>query len=1000
MGNTGSNKLNYHDVVQHLRTNKNTPKSYKDEFWRQFWPDYQSVDLNQLYTMINSADLRTLREETPHNFAQLVIYCSEQLIYCSSKTFCNTVTQQNVALNCCRLLIRVMPYVYEDEDFSKLLWSDLELDDDEENIQNNKEKLPKEPASPRNFKQRESNGLNDEDDDSDDEDDFENDREGNNQFISNDNYKKPLAIKLINAICDLLFCPEFTVIPTKLSKKGSKAKSSEPDTPPLELCEIDSCEFIWASGVGFTTNYNNSSSNLMNFGFTGSSYNIQHLERNRIDLLRLLLVLFSETMYKQPNQVVNQVNPYIQYFTSSKNRHCLPLFTSFLNTVLSYQLNSSYFNFYNNQQTIDKETLVELCLQLLIVCLDHDFISNSVNNQSDLDQQHQHQQQKHKKLSKLDSNENMSNDFCSNMIANYNMTSKDNIGFNADDSNPTSPANSETTNFFKNLENSTNASSCSTTNQQHLSYSNGLDPTMHENLFINYLARLHREEDFQFVLKGFVHLLNAPLVSTYLPSNNRRIQFHQELLILFWKCCDLNKKFLYFTLKSSKILEVLIPILYHLNEARGDQSKLGLIHIGIFIILLLSGERNFGVRLNKPFNNNQITFRNVPIFTGTHADLLIIVFHKLITTSSTKLQSLFECLLTIIVNVSPYLKTLTMVSANRLLHFFEAFSTPWFLYSNETNHHLCFYLLEIFNNIIQYQFDGNSNLIYTLLRKRHCFHQLANLPTDYYFICKSLNKPEKKMVKSQSMVDYEDLEYSMHNCDLLDNDKRLKRSGSIRLKNTSDKTNERMNKSVPATPVDKTQKSFAESLKEIDSRVEPESVKELADQSKTQDKTVTSINDDKLTETKIEEKNNDNQNKEEQNEKLNADKKKLKESKKEALNEQFKGWRPTPEWVASWKKKLPLQTIMRMLQVLIPQVEKMSLDKGITDENAILQFLEHGTLVGLLPVPHPILIRKYQTNSGTTLWFRQYMFGVVFLRNMQPPIWYDTDVKLFEIQKP
>eukprot|EP00057_Strongylocentrotus_purpuratus_P005045 XP_003730076.1 PREDICTED: protein HID1 [Strongylocentrotus purpuratus] len=91
-------------------------------------------------------------------------------------------------------------------------------------------------------------------------------------------------------------------------------------------------------------------------------------------------------------------------------------------------------------------------------------------------------------------------------------------------------------------------------------------------------------------------------------------------------------------------------------------------------------------------------------------------------------------------------------------------------------------------------------------------------------------------------------------------------------------------------------------------------------------------------------------------------------------------WRPTPEWVQSWKQKLPLQTIMRLLQVLVPQVEKICIDKGLTDESEILKFLQHGTLVGLLPVPHPILIRKYQANSGTTLWFRTYMWGVIYLR--------------------
>lgn len=38
-------------------------------------------------------------------------------------------------------------------------------------------------------------------------------------------------------------------------------------------------------------------------------------------------------------------------------------------------------------------------------------------------------------------------------------------------------------------------------------------------------------------------------------------------------------------------------------------------------------------------------------------------------------------------------------------------------------------------------------------------------------------------------------------------------------------------------------------------------------------------------------------------------------------------WVATPEWVESWKNKLPLQTIMRLLQVLVPQVEKICIDK-------------------------------------------------------------------------
>lgn len=77
-------------------------------------------------------------------------------------------------------------------------------------------------------------------------------------------------------------------------------------------------------------------------------------------------------------------------------------------------------------------------------------------------------------------------------------------------------------------------------------------------------------------------------------------------------------------------------------------ARVGLVHIGVFILLLLSGERNFGVRLNKPYTAS--VSMDVPLFSGTHADLLILVFHRMITTGHSKLQPLFDCLLTIIVN--------------------------------------------------------------------------------------------------------------------------------------------------------------------------------------------------------------------------------------------------------------------------------------------------------------------------------------------------------------
>lgn len=44
-------------------------------------------------------------------------------------------------------------------------------------------------------------------------------------------------------------------------------------------------------------------------------------------------------------------------------------------------------------------------------------------------------------------------------------------------------------------------------------------------------------------------------------------------------------------------------------------------HIGVFILLLLSGERNFGVRLNKPYTAT--VPMDIPVFTGKELFLII-----------------------------------------------------------------------------------------------------------------------------------------------------------------------------------------------------------------------------------------------------------------------------------------------------------------------------------------------------------------------------------------
>ncbi|KAH9513152.1 cell wall biogenesis protein [Bulinus truncatus] len=367
------------------------------------------------------------------------------------------------------------------------------------------------------------------------------------------------------------------------------------------------------------------------------------------------------------------------------------------------------------------------------------------------------------------------------------------------------------------------------------------------------------------------------------------------------------------------------------------------------------------------------------------------VFHKIITTGHQRLQPLFDCLLTIIVNVSPYLKTLSMVASTKLLHLLEAFSTPWFLYASATNHHLVFFLLEVFNNIIQYQFDGNANLVYTIIRKRNVFHQLANLPIDHSAIAKAMTKRGKKFAAPpQDTRDPQTMEGAQPALEAEPGTLKVTLAATPRIDKMTERSapDENHHHQDSATSNIQPQSEICSEEGSQDERHASESTEDPSgdDTSSLKLEKSKSLSSPPKTSTQ-------------KGSKVSSPTEMKNFHIPKSASTGSSTWVASPEWVQSWKQKLPLQTIMRMLQVLVPQVEKICIDKGLTDETEILKFLQHGTLVGLLPVPHPILIRKYQANSGTTMWFRTYLWGVIYLRNVDPPIWYDTNVKLFEIQR-
>jgi hypothetical protein len=109
-------------------------------------------------------------------------------------------------------------------------------------------------------------------------------------------------------------------------------------------------------------------------------------------------------------------------------------------------------------------------------------------------------------------------------------------------------------------------------------------------------------------------------------------------------------------------------------------------------------------------------------------------------------------------------------------------------------------------------------------------------------------------------------------------------------------------------------------------------------------------------------------------------------------------FQPTEQWLVELKESLPLETVTRLLQHLVPVVDDIVANKqGVVDEQEILEVLNDITMVGLLPVPHAIVIRKYQPNQYTALWFTAFMWGVIFLRNQNLPMFDGQCIELFQV---
>ncbi|KAK2858532.1 hypothetical protein FQN49_004635 [Arthroderma sp. PD_2] len=310
-------KLVFKQGIFRLSEQANIPPD--DPYWTGFWELPESVE--DVFSLFSPVDIRRTRDSSLSNLETLLLAITSRLVALRHHpSFPDPeIAPAKDALNCIRILTRLLPYIYEADN--------LEEWEDEFFWRRRRKKSRKAQLSSRVLFD-ESRGHDD-----DEEGDGRPDRRG----TPGEDYEdvKPLAEELLDTLLDLLFFSGFT-IPQLPASKGKVVYS------------------IWQSGVGCNT-------------AMGSN---KELENNRTEVLRLLLTITGQSMYMQPNLLPVEGVKSLTYLVSCGDKKLvMSLLCSLLNTTIKYNPTPWRLPYDHVVWKDPKQILVIYCLQLMLVLL-------------------------------------------------------------------------------------------------------------------------------------------------------------------------------------------------------------------------------------------------------------------------------------------------------------------------------------------------------------------------------------------------------------------------------------------------------------------------------------------------------------------------------------------------------------------------------------------------------------------------------------------------------
>ncbi|TBU66059.1 high-temperature-induced dauer-formation protein-domain-containing protein [Dichomitus squalens] len=507
-------------------------------------------------------------------------------------------------------------------------------------------------------------------------------------------------------------------------------------------------------------------------------------------------------------------------------------------------------------------------------------------------------------------------------------------------------------------------------------------PTAKTNAFRYFIAKLHRPNDFAFILHGILLTFEDQMssIGNLLPGSKKSVPYMVEAVIFLWKMIELNKKFCTYLLDSDRAMDILAYLLCYGLEIKDKPEQHGMCRVLSYLIQSLSAERAFGQKLSSPVRG-QIPQKYSTM--GTAGDFMIHSIYSMVATTSGSLTSLYPALIIALSNSAPYFRNLSVTSSARLLQLFTAFSNPSFLLSDEGHPRLLFFMLEAFNGVLLHNLSENPNLVYGIVRAHKQFEDLG-----VFTLARGLREIRRVQQAKEERA------------------RQQATGGADKGKSRAPRDEE---EGDPAA--EKARLLSREMSLDLPRRTESTDTlpEEPAREEEQQASTRPLMSPTALETPGISTPPGGGQNAAGMSEKARGKMRAAGRSLSGDMTGSLErlaaagvgrnGFVPTQEWVSSWHQGLPLDTVLLVISELLPKVQKQQAASGASANSAIIDMLRSANLDDVLPKNVPLSPRKFMWSDASIVWLTSLIWGEIYVRGMTPlGIWNSTAVRLFYVK--